>query len=273
MAGTVPGGKLAAKKNKQKYGNDYYAVIGAIGGKKGHTVKLQTATHVGEYTLFDDGTILSLTGKVMIPQLDTKGYLRIRLRTGDVDAYGAHTYKIHRLVAENFIPNPENKPQVNHKNGDKTDNRVENLEWVTNSENMHHAIENGLQDNTSPQMNILGGQIRTALENRYAIKEIAELNGISARTIRNRVGEFAPERITTLKLGEQKAYFYFDKFRNKYRVEANTRIPTGRQFDTMAEARAYVDRFYPGGGFYANRELARTAGRKGGLISKRGPKE
>ena len=63
------------------------------------------------------------------------GYLHVILRKNNK----SYDFYVHRLVANAFIPNPENKPEVNHKNGIRDDNRVENLEWVTRSENQTHS--------------------------------------------------------------------------------------------------------------------------------------
>ena len=81
--------------------------------------------------------------RILKTQLDQKGYQRFSIT---IDRQ-KKTYKLHREVAKAFIPNEHNLPQVNHKNGNKADNSANNLEWVTNLENAHHAIENGLWGN------------------------------------------------------------------------------------------------------------------------------
>jgi hypothetical protein len=71
------------------------------------------------------------------------GYNYVNLKLFSV----SKTFTVHRLVTKAFLPNMENKPDVNHKNGIKTDNRVKNLEWVTTSENVKHSFKNGFQSN------------------------------------------------------------------------------------------------------------------------------
>ena len=98
----------------------------------------------GLYEVCCDGRIRSLQGRNYLrekSQVLVSGYLRVALYQNPRKAFKS----VHRIVAEAFIPNPDNKPEVNHKNGIKTDNRVENLEWVTSKENHEHAVKNGFK--------------------------------------------------------------------------------------------------------------------------------
>ena len=94
------------------------------------------------YSVTKDGMIYShLNNKFLKPNLNTRGYYIIALRNSG----GTFKKRIHRIVAQTFIINEHNKPFVNHINGNKLDNRVENLEWCTCSENIKHAWDTGLQ--------------------------------------------------------------------------------------------------------------------------------
>lgn len=99
------------------------------------------------YKVSRNGEVFSMKqNRYMSPSDNGYGYLFIAF---NVNGKSVYRY-IHRLVAEAFIPNPENKEQVNHIDGNKYNNCLENLEWVTSLENIHHAIETGLAPEIHP---------------------------------------------------------------------------------------------------------------------------
>ena len=98
----------------------------------------------GLYQISNYGNVKSIKrDKILKPQVNGRGYLSVGLSKN-----GKHkTFRLNRLVMITFVGYEEGKDQVNHIDGDKTNNRLDNLEWCTQSENMIHAFANGLYKN------------------------------------------------------------------------------------------------------------------------------
>ncbi len=132
-----------------------------------------------DYEITREGQVINKTnGHILKPQPNGKGYLRVKI--------DGKLRFVHRLVAKKYIPNPENKEQVNHKDGNKLNNCVDNLEWTTNNENRNHAVKNGLhlQGETCPQTKLNKEKvlyIREHLE--ISSQKLAEMFGVSRSTI------------------------------------------------------------------------------------------
>lgn len=103
----------------------------------------------GRYLAGSDGTIHNRT-KQMKSGLINSGYLKIGFNVRGK----LYNRLVHRIVAQTFIPNPENKREVNHIDGNKLNNSVKNLEWVTSAENKQHAIRTGLKIYNVPTLGL-----------------------------------------------------------------------------------------------------------------------
>lgn len=91
----------------------------------------------GKYQVSSWGRVRNAKGQILVPYKNEKGYLKIALcKNGE-----NYKCRVNRLVAEAFIPNPYNLPQVNHKDGNKENNSFTNLEWITNRDNQIHASQ------------------------------------------------------------------------------------------------------------------------------------
>ena len=113
---------------------------------------------------------------------DSHGYRAVELCINN----NRYTVRVHQLVALAFIPNPENKPEVNHKDRNRSNNNVENLEWVTQSENIAHAYRNGVKPRPTYQNQPLQKEILDIIENKkyFSIREASRQTGHKRDTIK-----------------------------------------------------------------------------------------
>lgn len=125
-----------------------------------------------------------LKEKTIKPYKLKTGYLIVQLYKNGNDK----RFLVHRIVAKEFIPNPKNKEQVNHLNGVKTDNRLENLEWCSRSENIKHADENNLRvlkGTNNSQSKLTEEQVLKirSIGKSKTLQEIADLYGVKFQCI------------------------------------------------------------------------------------------
>lgn len=138
----------------------------------------------GRYAITEDGEIFSVRKDIFLKKFLAKlsyskkpGYFYVSLWTGSRN----RNLLVHRLVALAYIINPNNLSTVNHKNGIKTDNRVENLEWCTSKENSQHAVRLGFITNRNelnPNARLSKAQV---LEARYLYTEGVSVKNLALR--------------------------------------------------------------------------------------------
>jgi len=148
-----------------------------------------------DYLATEDGRVFSVKrNKWLKNTLMTIGYYSTTLRDAN---YNQKTVYVHRIVAMTYLDNPENKATVNHINGIKTDNRVENLEWSTYSENCKHAHKMGLNyismsNRLQAAKNIKGMSSKIVLDTQTGIfynsaREAAKAINVNSNTLHGRL--------------------------------------------------------------------------------------
>ena len=139
---------------------------------------MKTIPTFPRYSITIDGVITNKKGQELKPRLDKKGYWRLMIR--DITGKARHQF-IHRLIAITYIPNPMNRPCINHINGIKTDNSINNLEWCTQSENIKHAFKTGLKIPHSRLSMADAMKIRELKQQGTSVQKIKEIYGISGK--------------------------------------------------------------------------------------------
>ena len=142
----------------------------------------------GNYKINESGVVINKNGHVMRTAVSNSGYLRTALEIPNTNPVRRINKSIHRLVAETFIPNPDNLPVVLHKDNDPLNNQVSNLKWGTQSENIRQAFDEGRK--VSPRANTYTYEVYN--DNDSIIckgrSSVSDLIGYSEVSLKNMVG-------------------------------------------------------------------------------------
>lgn len=116
---------------------------------------------------FKDSSTSKRKGKELKPSMDKGGYAIVHLNKNGI----AKTCNVHRLVAETFVPNPDNLPEVHHLNHDRKDNRVQNLQWVTRSEQMDEHLRAAVSKAKGTKLHVAGNGIDKIYNSALEVKQ------------------------------------------------------------------------------------------------------
>ena len=130
--------------------------------------------------LFKNNKTTIIKEKILKYTVKNNGYCKVNLYKNNKQK----TYHIHRLVAEAFIPNRDNSLEINHKDGNKKNNCINNLEWITHKENIQHGVKTGLITNIDKAKNVLQFDKSMNQIGQYnSVKEVARKLGYDATSI------------------------------------------------------------------------------------------
>lgn len=173
--------------------------------------------------------------KILKQSNTTTGYKKVELTKNKLKK----SHKVHRLVAFAFIPNPNHKPNINHKDGNPVNNKVENLEWCTQKENVQHAVDTGLRG----VYNFDKAELKE-LYRKYGSSRIGEIYGTSATPILKAINKYG---ITKRKSGAQNKFNITEEFLLS-ELKSKTQVQLAREIGcTQSLLSHYVKRIRIGG--------------------------